>query len=295
MKCARMVLACSVLFGCGQQVSELAPGITTTSTTHPLAATIAADAAASAIVPGFVFAPSASSFRLGANQHTVQAGTMMRLVGDEGAIATTASGATISVPNAGAPSTVAAPYSTNPAVHTQHVLAYFQGAGLPADQIGDTHITTKMAGGAPTASSTTAVPQLVGYTTIVDRKVQGIRIAGSYAWARFNANDEVVAEEVFWPPIDASVLNDAMALQTTMSASSSQGPFVAALPPEVSALDTEVVIHHSPAMIDTVGAFASVDFQGRSAPETRSFAADGTEKFASMWWPAIAGTPKPSH
>jgi hypothetical protein len=157
--------------------------------------------------------------------------------------------------------------------------------------MGDAHITTKVKGGGP--SSSPAVPAtLVAYTTIIDRKVQGIRVQGSYAWARFNSNDVVMAEEVFWPPVPINVLNEALALATKMADATAHASFVAQLPAALSAgaESIEVVIHHSPIAVNNVVTFASIDVSGRSLPEVHSFGGDGAELSSSPWWPTTTGT-----
>jgi hypothetical protein len=276
------------IVACGTDVPEPAKDLLPTAATVKIAATT------QPTVPGFTFSPQSSAFRVGANAHTVVTPSMTRLVGDEGAIATTANGATLSVANSGAPSLLVPPYSTDASAHTARVLQYFEDSGLPTSQLGDTHITTKVKGGGA-ATAAEGRPTLVAYTTILDRKIQGIRVEGSYAWARFNSDNVVTAEEVFWPPLPMSVVNEALALTGSLKNASAQATFVSKLPAAVKAgqSQVEVVIHHSPLAVATVAAFASIDVSGPSLPEVYSSNMDGTPVPAPAWWPQPASGSKP--
>ena len=250
-------------------------------------------AGSSGAIAGFVLSAGASKFCLGAGTTMDLGGTMQRLVGAEGVIGTTSNGATFSVPNADAPGLSVPAFSTDPMVHNEHVLEYFLGAGLPSVQVGDVHATTVVTSGGSAKDWASQVSTFVAHNTVIDRKVQGIRIAGSYAWARFNKNDEVVEEQVFWPTLPGALLDTALALAATMSSPSLMAKYIAALPSEVQNLESEVVIHHTPSVIATVSGFASVDFKERSAQAERSFDASGRELRITDFWPQVPLSPKP--
>ena len=83
---------------------------------------------------------------------------------------------------------------------------------------------------------------MLGYVSVIARQVDGIFVDGSYAWAQFNANDQVVAESVWWPAISAATLNEAEALRTKMADKSQAGAYRSKLPSDITALDGSVVI-----------------------------------------------------
>jgi hypothetical protein len=247
-------------------------------------------------LPGYRHSPSASKFRLGANVRSDRVFEFDRVVGDEGVIAIGRHGVLLGVPNADAPSTKTAPYSNVAAVHDARVLRYFKEAGLPEDQVGPTHVTTviEATGAVSDALNGPVKPHLVGYNTVIDRQVQGVRVAGSYAWARFNANDEVVSEEVFWPELPAKLVEQAETLKVALTSKSARTNLAEKLPVEFKDQAGEVVIHHSPHFQDQFETFVSVDFQTTKAAERR-FGLDGSEfRFAFEASPALdTSTGKP--
>ena len=83
------------------------------------------------------------------------------------------------------------------------MVAYFKAAGLPPEQIGGVHVNTLMAGGGMVGARSS--DRLVGYYSVVERVVDGMPVGDSYAWARFNIDDDVVEEEVFWPELPSEV------------------------------------------------------------------------------------------
>lgn len=219
---------------------------------------------------------------MGRNVHSDRRFEFDRWVGDEGVIAVGQHGVVMSVPNADASSLVVAPYSNDASEHEARVLRYFIDAGIPQEQIGETHtntmikqegfVTDLMNGSRPK-------PSLLGHYTVIDRQIDGIRIAGSHAWARFNANDEVVAEEVFWPELPGSLVDEAKNVKKTLPAIADKMP--RNFGDRIKKDEGEVAIHHSPHFQTSFETFVSVDFQSdsldSSAPERR-FGADGIER-----------------
>jgi hypothetical protein len=198
-------------------------------------------------------------------------------------------GATIALCNADSPALKVAPLSTDPAVHQARVLRYFTEAGLPTDQIGDVGNSPLIEGGAPIdPKAGSPYRTFRGYATIISRQIQGFRVPESHAWARFNANDEVVAEEVFYPDLPASVVSEAVALRDMLNNVALNARFAAKVPADVAGRKHEVAIHHSPHFRNGP-AFASVDFAPPFASSlgVRHFDRNGQE----VW---EAGDPPPA-
>lgn len=202
-----------------------------------------------------------------------------RIVGSEGVLAYGKHGVTLGVPNAGAPSTRAERFPGTADDHTARVLRYFvEECGLPSDQVGETHITALMRSEGSVldkAAGKQETPVLVGYTTVIDRAVAGVSVRGSYAWARFNKNDEVVAEEVYWPEIPDTLLDSASSAQRALQAQPARAQLAQRLPPALQNAPFEVVIHHSPHFQDTFEAVVAVEAPGSASAQR--FNLDGTE------------------
>jgi hypothetical protein len=141
------------------------------------------------------------------------------------------------------------------------------------------------------ADATPASGHLQFFTTIIPRVVGGIRIVGSYAWATFNANGEVVGEEVFWPQLPQSLLADAIALRTKVSGDTGK-KFLASLPADVASQTSEVVIRHTEhyAFSRTFEAIVELDM----GEKRYTSALDGTVAALKEQpdWPAPAATPR---
>ena len=159
------------------------------------------------------------------------------------------------------------------------------GAGLPRDQIGEPHILTMMTASGPTTEPEENMKrELVGYTTVLSRRIEGVLVPDSFALARFNANDEVTTEWVHWPPIPRHVLAEAHALEKALADHQSKAAFMARLPAEAQAAPGEVTIRHSDFDDESnFTSFASYDVHlasgaGHSSrATTRNFRTDGTE------------------
>jgi hypothetical protein len=125
--------------------------------------------------------------------------------------------------------------------HNGAVLAYFQGAGLPADQVSGVNAMPHLLGDSLAKTRT-----LLYYYSVVSRAYGAIPIADSFAWARLNADGEVVSESVYWPEIPQSTLDEAMALQAVMNDVAQRAAFWSKLPPEVDrGRPGHVVIRHA--------------------------------------------------
>jgi hypothetical protein len=169
--------------------------------------------------PGYNHTVGVSRFRLGTSRRELSEASWYKVVGNEGVFATDPfTGAVRANPNGDSPAVHTPALTSNADEHNARVLAYFRGAGLPMDQVGGAHVTTIMkVEGSADAVSRGQRPTFVAYTTIVERTIDGIRVPDSFAWARFNARDEVVAEAVYWPAVPAAAIAEAKALRDQLA------------------------------------------------------------------------------
>lgn len=111
----------------------------------PIVAEAFPDAADGNRIPGHRHTAAYSKFNRGSgvavDQSTVD---VRREIGANGMFIEYTNGYSAGIPNGNAESYALGPYSTDSAVHSQHVLQYFLGAGLPADQVAGTAINTWM-------------------------------------------------------------------------------------------------------------------------------------------------------
>jgi hypothetical protein len=223
---------------------------------------------------------SGSRFHLGGPERTnLSEGGYAKTIGPHGVFATDEiNGATHGVPNGNSPAVFRGPLTTDADAHNAAALDYFVASGLPKAEAGTVQANAMMAGG-QTATGIRVPDRLVGFNSVVERRLGGIRVAESYAWVRFNKDGEAAAEGVYWPAIPAETVSAAMELSDSITDTNARGAFlgrIAAGHPDVSASgDGEIVIHHSDSTFH--GAFealASFDVLVRKAgekPEIRHF------------------------
>lgn len=170
---------------------------------------------------------------------------MTKLTGSNGVFAVLSSGMALAVPNSDAPANGRPALTNSGEVHNKRVQAYFEGCGLPHEQVLEVaaHATMHQALD-PTQQGPdhSQKPIFDWYSSVITRGVNGIRVADSFAWARFNIDDEVVSEGIYWPPIPQSVVDRAVAFK----ASASGAAFLAKIPSELAKEKGEVAIHHTP-------------------------------------------------
>jgi hypothetical protein len=229
---------------------------------------------------------SASLFHTGEVVGSKSEGGFEKLVGKDGVFAIEeANGWSLALPNGGSSAETAPPLTNNADEHNARVVEYFKAAGLPASEIGSVHVNTMMRGGRAATGPRTA-DKFVGYISVIQRRIQGIAVPDSFAWARLNAKGEVVAESVYWPAIPAATVTEAVRLQQHLAEATKQKDFVASLAasdPTIAADATaEVTIHHSSATVHAAPvAVAAVDLmtgrQGDERRRVRHFSAAGAE------------------
>jgi hypothetical protein len=193
----------------------------------------------------FTLSPSASRFDIGANARVETNGPYQRHIGDKGVfMVDKVTGATLAVPTSPTiakppvgqrseastpPLALPQPLSTDPVKHSAVAAQYLTKAGVPAKEIGGTHVTTTMAGGGPIAAGVQpGKSKLLFYTTHLERKLNGVPVENSYAFAAFDKDGKVITQGSFWPAIPASVVRQALALKAKLAKPSQRSGFLAA-------------------------------------------------------------------
>jgi hypothetical protein len=245
-------------------------------------------------IPGYFHTIGVSKFRPGQAPVMVSELGWNKTVGSDGSFSTyVATGAVMALPNAGAPSTLVAAFTADPNENNARVSDYFSAAGIPSDQVSGVSVTTEMAASGSTDDPTPPTPKFVAYASVLARSANGIRVVDSFAWARFNAKDEVVAEAVYWPTIPVSVVNDATDLSGLLADKNQASAYLAKLPPG-GMLPGEVVIHHTLATARVpFSAYASyeVSYPGQAGRHgTRRFGIAG-QQLANLPYSSTPPTP----
>ncbi|GMV16905.1 MAG: hypothetical protein AMXMBFR56_51290 [Polyangiaceae bacterium] len=161
--------------------------------------------------PGYQHSLANSEFDVGPSlTQKVVAGRIDVTQGNYGTFSRWPLGQVAALPNADAPVKLRAPLR-NPDQHTQRVRAYLVKAGVPEDQIATVNNHAIMSGGGPTTT-----PELHGalesYTTVLSRSIKGVPIAESFAWAALADDGAVITESVWWPPVPATVVEEALGI-----------------------------------------------------------------------------------
>lgn len=148
------------------------------------------------------------------------------------------SGLALGIPNYDSPALLR-PAIQSGDLHNAMAVKYFIDMGIPADQMSEPSAqATMVVKLEPGQNKEITVPVLAYYNTVVRRKIDGITVFESLASVRFNVDGDVVEESIFWPEIDASVVNQAKAMAGKHIAGQFGSP--------VEGYDSgEVMIHHS--------------------------------------------------
>jgi hypothetical protein len=213
------------------------------------------------VIKGFRLEPGRARFAMGRYIETKSENGYERVVGEHGVFATRQSnGASFGVPNADAPAARKPALSTNSDVHNDRTLQHFLNAGLPKDQVASAHVSTLMQSRGEAGDPQNDPGEFVAFTSNIDRAVDGVPVGDSSAWARFNADDEVVEEGAFWPDVPPSVVDTAKNMRAMLDDPDLRAEYLAKLPP--AARDNgRVIIRHSAWTIDAAPTFfASYDF-----------------------------------
>lgn len=213
--------------------------------TEPLATASGSPSARNEIVgvAGYQHTLAHSRFPVGTGAIVKDEFNMHKVVGSEGVFATRASGMATALANSDSAARRGTPIGDN-AAHNDAVRAYFVSAGLPADQI-DAIQDFEVVSVPATSSDVASVQRTVQFRrSMITRRVQGIPVPDSYAWARINSDGTVVEEQVYWPAIPSDTLGKALALAANLSDTSTSAALEARLPPHRKGKG--LVIRHSP-------------------------------------------------
>jgi hypothetical protein len=204
---------------------------------------VTAAPAATDVVPGYKHALARSKFALGNGPVEKDEFGMHKVIGATGVFATRSSGLVTALANADAPAR-AKPTAGDAAAHNAAVRAYFVGAGIPEDQI-DSVQDFEVVGAPASDKAGRPLQGTVAYRySMIKRRIDGIPVPDSFAWAQVNADGVVVEEQVFWPDIPRSTVNRAKSFQAGVQQAADQAAYHAKLPPRRAALG--VAIRHSP-------------------------------------------------
>jgi hypothetical protein len=193
-----------------------------------------------------------SNFKLGAGERAEVEGPYERFVGEIGSfMIDTVTGATLAVRNPPQSGVLPRPLTQDPTEHSEIVQDYLLGAGVPANEVSGTHVTTTMGGGGPRTSGVQPLKStLLWYTTHLERSLQGIPVEGSFAFAGLDSAGEVITEGVYWPAIPANVVSKAQALKQKLDSPTERAAFlanVAKARPDAKEAAGEVKIVHTSA------------------------------------------------
>jgi hypothetical protein len=231
-------------------------------------------------VPGYEHRFEHSKFSIGETRRHKRQNRFDRIEGTNGVFAVhLRNGSVLAIPNADAPSLRVSRFGPTAQEHNAWVLQYFSAAGLPRDQTEGVHAAS-MIDITGSMDKRQAQMQLVAYYSILERAVDGIPVVDSFAWARVNADGEVVSEAVYWPSIPNHVLAEAKRLRNLIEDPDSRATYESRLGTGHSGGD--VVIRHASAEVNTdFEALASYDVTVRSGTDssfTRHFDVNGTER-----------------
>ncbi|MCK6535442.1 MAG: hypothetical protein L6Q84_20910 [Polyangiaceae bacterium] len=228
--------------------------------------------------PGYQHTFAASRFKPGGSVHEKQELGFVKTAGEQGVFATFAhNGAVLATPNSDAPSLAAPPPAGGPEGHNTRVVGYFVAAGLPKNQIDAVGASSEhFLSGGPEGGR---AERFVAWYTVLRRQISGTPVPDSVAWARFSADDDVVAETVYWPPIPAAVLQEAESLKAAASAPAWVQTVADKLPKGATGPGKVVIRHTSFAHRGTFWARAAYDVNYKSGgfATTRHFDSAGNE------------------
>jgi len=243
---------------------------------------------------GYQHGPEHTKVVLGDHRKTVARYGYLKAVGDHGTLATNiATGGTFA---AAAPSSSGAhlpPFGTEYGDHDRFVKDYFVKLGLPVEQVASVHAMTMLEAQGPSTEVGKTIPQITAYYSALQRTVEGVPVADSFAWARVNSRGEVVQEGVYWPAIPADVVKQVHQFRELMADPRRQQEFKSRL--GVSGGEGAVVIRHSSAALNEgFESFVSYDVSlhvpastseqktpepGTTVTVVRHFDVNGTERF----------------
>lgn len=118
-------------------------------------------------------------------------------------------------------------FTQDPDQHNKAAKDYFISIGLPIAEIGGMHVTTMMSGASRIGGGPTPPPMFMWYTSHMERKLGGILVEGSHAFAAIDTNGDLITESVYWPAIPLDVVQAAAALDARLKSASERATFLA--------------------------------------------------------------------
>jgi hypothetical protein len=227
--------------------------------------------------PGYRHEISSSLFRLGttSQKQALSNEDGVRYLGSEGTFVQWANGHCIALPVAGSTSRSAGPLTNVADEHNARVRAYFESRGVPTAQIAGASVSTDMEEGAGPDGGIIH-RKFLGYTTVLRRKIEGVRVDDSFAWAQFDKEGSVTMESVWWPALPHGLADEVAAFRRVLDTADLNAALRAKLPPEISSLPGELNIHHAQPHGAAWYAGVTLDFAVAGQPYAWHVAVDGT-------------------
>jgi len=222
-----------------------------------------------ASLAGSAYDITKSRFAFGSTPSEDDAYGFVRWVGVDGVVGIEQSGGELGILNAGAPEASLPDWSADTTALSSHVTAYFATFGVSSCQIGDAQVDSGSD----------------GRTVLLARSVDGITVAESLAYARFDNQDQSTSEGFYWPTIPADVVTSARAFQAMLADPTELAAYKAKLPADAQG-DGLVILHHtSSSSTAPFSAVATYDVEPPASPlglgSTLSFDAAGNPVSAS--------------
>jgi hypothetical protein len=218
-----------------------------------------------------------SRFAFGSTPVPVDAGPLVRWTGRDGVVAISSDGSEMALLNGGAPEANLPDWSSDGNALATHVKAYFVSMGVATCQISGTDGTYSAGGGGSTNGGSTFTVTAQSTVGLV-RSIDGVPVANSIAYARFDTDDQTTSEAFYWPTIPADVVTAARAFHDKLAAPGALAAYKAKLPADAQG-DGQVVIHHrvagSPLPFTAVATYDTVQMTPQNDGGELSFDPDG--------------------
>jgi hypothetical protein len=224
------------------------------------------------VLAGYRHTVGCSHFALGSDRGEKSEFGLQKVIGEYGVFTTNeVTGMTMGLPNGNSPARARRPLSTTGAPHNAAVRDYFLSCGLPAAQIGKVSEQVILRFGGREGIDVDPPKELEAYfSTIFRMSPNGVSVVDSFAWARINADADVVQESVYWPDIPEEIVSEAEAFSVALAAQDAREKFIMLLPQDLrerAAANGRVLIRHtSGAWRGSFSAYAVFDVGGIGLP-----------------------------
>ncbi len=254
---------------CGQNTSSTDPMNKDVADGGPTGAIV--DCIGAGPLPGALYDIGKSRFAFGSAPAREDSGTLTRFVGSHGVVCISPCGSATGIMNADAPETGLPDWSADTVTLTDHTRDYFAAMGVEACQVASADVPSALGGG--------GAAQKTGSLT---RAVDGILVAESYAFARFNVNDQTTSEGLYWPALPEETVAAARAFRDQLADPAALAAYKAKLPASAQG-PGHVLIHHTPgtgtcsAQIDALATFDVLQDNPMGMAATLSFDSAGKQ------------------